>query len=237
MTRDGRTDVALVEGKAYGGALKGHASIGISDAGFSLRAAGALTEADAGALSWDLFGRQIAAGSLTMSANLEGAGDSADALVRSLRGWVKGRASDGELSGLNLGLALRDLAGTRGDAAAALRKGRTPFQAADFALQIADGFATVEGGGLKGPDALVTLGGKADLAQRSFDLQNAATPAAGRRQWEARLHGQRSFRSGARRAGAPGAGQLGTPLSPAATAAASPSLPWRRDGDRHAARA
>ena len=180
MTRDNRTDIALVEGKAYGGALKGHASIGISDSGFSVRAAGTLTEADASALSWDLFGRQLAAGLLTVSANLEGAGDSADALVRSLRGWVKGRASDGELSGVNLGLALRDPVGARGESmTAALRKGRTPFQTADFALQIADGLVTVDGGGLKGPDAILTLGGKADLAQRSFDLQNAASQPPG----------------------------------------------------------
>ncbi len=129
MTRGGRTDVALVEGKTYGGALKGHASIGLSPDGFSVRAVGTLTDADASALSWDLFGRQLAAGSLSLSANLEGAGDSADAMVRSLRGWVKGKAKDGELSGTNIGLALQDQASGRGeDVAAALRKGRTPFE-------------------------------------------------------------------------------------------------------------
>ncbi len=176
MTRDGRTDVALVEGKTYGGTLKGHASVGLSGGNFSVRAAGALTAADAGALSWDLFGRQVAAGSLSVSANLESAGDSAGALVGSLRGWAKGRVGDGELSGVDLGLALRDRdANDEDGASAALRKGRTPFEAADFSFQIADGVATIDSAGLKGPDATLRIGGKADLAQRRFDLRSAAS--------------------------------------------------------------
>ncbi len=181
MTRGGRTDVALVEGKAYGGALKGHASVGLSPDGFSLRAAGTLTDADASAMSWDVFGRQLAAGTLSLSANLEGAGDSADAMARSLRGWVRGKAKDGELSGFNIGLALQGQASGRDeDVVAALRKGRTPFETMDIALQVSDGTVTVDGFGLKGPTATLTLGGHADLVRRRLDLRTAASrPDAG----------------------------------------------------------
>ena len=180
MTRDDRTEIALVEGKAYGGALKGRMSVGVSDAGLSLRAAGSLNDADASALSWDAFGRQLAAGSLSVSANLEGAGDSVASLMNNLHGWTKGRASDGELSGVNLGLALRELAAQRYTGILpALHKGRTPFDTMLFSLQVADGVATIDDGLLKGADTVLTVDGKTDLGARALDLRATAAAPAG----------------------------------------------------------
>ncbi len=183
MTRDGRTDIALVDGKIYGGGVKGHVSLGSAPEGFSVRVAGSITDADASALSWDLFGRQVAAGSVSLAANLETAGDSASTLVGGLRGWIKGRAVDGDISGL--GTAVSDPTTGSGNAlATALGKGRTPFDAAEMTLQIAGGQAAVEKGELRRADLLLKLSGMADVGQRRFDLTGvlgrpggAGTPA------------------------------------------------------------
>ncbi|WP_158807318.1 AsmA family protein [Beijerinckia sp. L45] len=180
MTRDNRTEVALVEGKAYGGTLKGRASIGVNDTGLSLRATGSLNDADASALTWDGFGRQLAAGSLSISTNLESAGQTPRALMKGLHGWAKGRASDGEFSGVDFGHGLRELARQRFEAVLpALRNGRTPFDTLLFGLQIADGVATIDDGLLKGPDATLSVDGKADIGQRALDLHAIASTSTG----------------------------------------------------------
>lgn len=175
MTRENRTEVALVEGKAYGGTLKGRASVGVTDSGLSLRATGSLNDADASALTWDGFGRQLAAGSLSISANVESVGETPRALMKGLHGWAKGHASDGELSGIDLGHGLRELQRQHLEAVLpALRNGRTPFDTLRFGVQIVDGVATIDEGVLKGPDTTLSLGGKADIGNRSLDLRAIA---------------------------------------------------------------
>jgi AsmA protein len=180
MTRDNRTEVALVEGKAYGGKLKGRASIGMMDTGLSLRAAGSLNDADVSALTWDGFGRQLAAGALSISANIESAGDTPMALMNGLHGWIKGRASDGELSGVDLGHGLREMDRQRFEAVLpALRNGRTSFGTMVFGLQIVDGVATIDEAVLRGPDTTLNVSGKADIGRRALDLRAiAASPDA-----------------------------------------------------------
>ena len=179
ISRDDRLEIALIEGSAYGGALKARVSYGVTDGQLNLRGAGSITGADAATLSWDAFGRQVAAGALTGSANVESTGDSPSALMRHLQGWAKGTVSDGELSGVDLGLGLRDLA--QGQAAAvvpALRAGRTPFKRFDASLRLADGIATVRDTMMRGPDAALSVDGQADIGHRTLDLHAvAATPA------------------------------------------------------------
>ncbi len=179
ISRDDRLEIALIEGSAYGGALKARISYGLAGGDLNLRGAGSLTGADAATLSWDAFGRQVATGSLSGSANVESTGDSPAALMGHLQGWAKGKVSDGELSGVDLGLGLRALA--QGQVAAvmpALRAGRTPFGRFDVSLRIADGVATLGEATMRGPDATLSVGGQADVGGRTLDLHAlAATPA------------------------------------------------------------
>ena len=179
ISRDDRLEIALIEGTAYGGGVKARVSSGVADGELNLRGAGSLDGADAAALSWDAFGRQVAAGSVSGSANIESTGDSPAALMEHLQGWAKGRASDGELSGVDLGLGLRAL--TRSQVAAvtpALRAGRTPFQTFEVALRLADGIATIGEATMRGPDATLSITGDADIGKRTLDLHAvAATPA------------------------------------------------------------
>ncbi len=180
MTRSERTEVALVEGKAYGGTMKGRFSVGVTDEDVSLRATGSLADADASALTWDGFGRQLGAGTLSGSVNLETKGESPAALMSNLQGWIKGAAADGEISGVDFGRGLREVQRNKGDALlVALRSGRTPFQSLALSAQIVDGVATLDTSAVKGADAAIAVGGSADLGARSLDLQVIATPPAG----------------------------------------------------------
>ena len=180
MTRGERTEVALNEGQAYGGAIKGRASIGVRDGIVSLRGAGTLNGADLAGLSWDASGRQLAAGALSGTLNVESSGDSPAALMAHLQGWAKGSASDGEVAGLDLGRGLREIGAGRPAAwvaaFAALRRGRTAFSNATLALRLADGIATIEEAKLQGPAAAAALTGSADIANRALDLTATASP-------------------------------------------------------------
>ena len=176
MTRGPRTEIALNEGRAYGGAIKGRASVGIANGIVSLRGAGTFTDADVAGLSWDMLGRQVAAGLVSGSLNIETSGDSPAALMAHLQGWTKAHARDGEISGVDLGRGLQALATQHGAATlAAFRRGRTPYSDVALDLRLSDGVATIEDGTLKGPDAVVGVTGTADIGNRGLDL--AATAA------------------------------------------------------------
>ena len=178
MTRNGRTEVALVDGKAYGGALKARVSVGVSPGGLSLRGGASLTEADASSLSWDAFGRQLATGTLSASCSLETSGDSPATLMAHLQGSAKGHASDGEVSGIDLPKALRSA--QRGiSAVTMLKTGRTLFNAMRFSLHVADGVAAIDEAAMSGSDAALTLAGTADIGTRTLDVQAIAAQPSG----------------------------------------------------------
>ncbi|MDR3461474.1 MAG: AsmA family protein [Beijerinckiaceae bacterium] len=176
ITRDQRTEVALVAGKAYGGTIKGRASIGLSESGLSLRATGSLGEADLSALSWDLMGRQRASGTVSASGNLETNGANARELVTGLHGWIKAHAANGELSDVDIGHGLREIARKRPDTVlSALRNGRTPFKTLALGANISGGEVTIDEGLIQGPDVDIAVEGKAGLDARALDFHATAT--------------------------------------------------------------
>lgn len=175
MTRGDRLEIGLNEGQAYGGAIKGRLSLGASADGLSLRGAGSIGGADASALGWDILGRQVASGTLSGSGAFETEGATIAALMSHAGGWARGRAADGDVTGADLGLGLRAFAaGNAGEAAAALRSGRTPFQALAFDLRLADGVATLGEATLQGRDARLEMGGTVDLGRQRSDLHGVA---------------------------------------------------------------
>ena len=176
MTRGDRIEIGLNEGNAYGGALKGRLSVGTAPDGLSLRGAGSLDGADASALGWDLVGRQVAAGAVSGSGAFETGGADVAALAAHLKGWARGRAADGDLTGADLGLGLRALARGRSDeAAAALKAGRTPFRTLSFDLRLDDGVAMIGEAAMQGRDTSLTAGGSIDLGKRRLDLHAVAS--------------------------------------------------------------
>jgi len=177
MTRGARTEIALNEGKAYGGMIKGRASIGVADGVVSVRGAGSVTDADVAGVSWDALGRQVAAGTVSCTVDLESSGDSPAALMAHLQGWAKGRGRDGEFSGLDLGRGFREIDAGRSQAGlAALRRGRTSFSSLAFASRIGDGVAAVEDATLAGPDVAAAVTGSIDIGNRTLDLSATAAP-------------------------------------------------------------
>ena len=178
MTRGERIEIGLNEATAYGGALKGRLSIGTASGGLSLRGAGSLDGADASAMGWDLVGRQVAAGALSGSGAFETGGDAVAGLMANLKGWARGTAADGDLTGADLGLGLRAIARGRSDeAAAALSAGRTPFRTLSFDMRLDGGVATIGEATMQGRDTSVTAGGSIDIGTRRLDLHAvAATP-------------------------------------------------------------
>ena len=178
MTRGDRIEIGLNEGTAYGGALKGRLSVGSAPDGLSLRGAGSLDGADASAMGWDLVGRQVAAGTLSGSGAFETGGDAVAGLMANLKGWARGTAADGDLTGADLGLGLRALARGRSDeAAAALSAGRTPFRTLTFDMRLDGGVATIGEAAMQGRDTSLTAGGSIDIGARRLDLHAvAATP-------------------------------------------------------------
>ena len=162
MTRGDRLEVGLNEGKAYGGALKGRVSVGAAAEGVNLRAAAVLTGADLATLGWDVFGRQVATGTLSASAGIDSGGDSVAALMRNAQGWARSRATDGDLLGFG---------SARRDGPPLLRGARTPFESLSLAARIVDGTVVLDEGAMRSPDAATNLSGTVDLGARRLDLR------------------------------------------------------------------
>jgi AsmA protein len=169
ITRNARTEIALIEGKAYGGQAKARLSIGLTPDNVSLRGTGSLTEADLGALSWDATGRQLATGTASLTAALETDGDSAADLVRQLHGTVKATTDNGELQFVDLSRILNGQGTPE-----VLRGGRTSFSELSSTASFNEGVATIDHTILRAAEGDLSLSGTADLAARTLDLHAAA---------------------------------------------------------------
>ncbi len=172
ISRDDRVEVALIEGRLCGGALKARVSFAPVNGDINLRGAGSIGEADAAVLTWDTFGRQVAAGSLSGSTNVESTGSSVAALMAHLAGWAKASASNGELSGLDLASGLRGA-----DPMAVLAGGRTSFQRLDASARLKAGIAKIDEATMVGGDAVLSGGGTVNLGARTLDLRAVAAPS------------------------------------------------------------
>lgn len=176
MTRGDRTEVGLVDSKAYGGTLRGRMSFGLAHDGLNIRATGSLTGADAATLSWDAFGRQIISGSIGGSLNVAASGSSLASLARHLQGWTRGSVTGGEVFGMDVGRALREADRKRlSGVVSALESGRTAFTSLDCETRLSGGVATIDVASLHGPAVAAEVTGSADLADRELDLRAVAS--------------------------------------------------------------
>lgn len=182
ITRGDRTEIGLIESRAYGGTFKGRVSVGGAAAGVDLRGTGAFDGVDLATVGWDAFGRQIAAGHATGAYAFEAAGASVAALVGSLSGSARLSVGDGELSTL-------DLAHVLDPSRTGASSGRTPFTHADIDLRFARGEAQIESGALDGPGGRLMLGGSVGLAKRDLDVRIGAPNSPGGAQPLATIRG------------------------------------------------
>ena len=176
MNRKDRLEIALIEAKAYQGALKGKASFARTDAGVDMRASATATDVDIAAV-WPNASESLrVAGALSATGAVESAGASMSDLMRNLNGHVQVAIQRGEIGGVNLDQALRFVdkrpLGLGGD----IRYGGTAFDRAGFGLQIARGVAEIdEGASMHSQTLDVAFKGSIDLGERALEVHAAAT--------------------------------------------------------------
>jgi AsmA protein len=173
--RGGQMTVTIGESQAFGGVLKGSASLAAVGAATNLKAQLQFTDVDLEQCLGELFGIRRLEGIGNLSFSVEGTGASVLALTRTLNGQVNLTANQGALAGLNLEQLLRRLERRPLSAGSEFRTGRTPFQKLIIDLRIADGTATVEDVSLEGSAVRLELGGIASIPTRDLNLKGVAS--------------------------------------------------------------
>ena len=128
ILKNGRLDLSLAEASAYSGQVRARAIIAESaSAGFDLRGSLSAEKIDVAALLWDGFKRQALTGIGRGSLTFETSGDSFYELASHLDGRGDLAIDDGEIFGLDVGLAFRRMERRPLTAGVELRSGRTGF--------------------------------------------------------------------------------------------------------------
>jgi AsmA protein len=175
--RDGAAEFAISQAKAYRGALKFRASIAPGPDGLVLRANAQTTAVEAGPLLWDAFGKPILAGALNATLALDGSGDTMGTLMQSLNGRASVALVDGEISGVDLEKALRQLEKRPLSSAFDIRSGRSALDAASATAKIENGVADIAEGVARGPGFSLAFSGAARLPDRSLSVRAVAREA------------------------------------------------------------
>jgi AsmA protein len=178
MRNGDRVELALAGAKAYQGTVKGRLNANLRDNGVGVRMAGVISGADLAALSFDAFGWPEFYGSLTGSLDLDSDGSSLKDLMRNLDGVANFDIAQGQLTGLDLDSALRQLDKSPLAVLTGIRHGRTSFDHASFGLRFAKGIATIDDGKLENPAFRLAFGGTVDFGERGLDLHAVATSQA-----------------------------------------------------------
>jgi AsmA protein len=173
--RGGQMTVTIGESQAFGGLLKGSASLAAAGPATSLKAQLQFTDVDLDQCLGELFGIRRLEGNGSLSLSVEGTGTSVLALTRTLNGQVSLTANHGALVGLNLEQLLRRLERRPLSAGSEFRTGRTPFQKLTVDLRMADGIATVQDVSLEASAVRVELGGIASIPSRDLNLKGVAS--------------------------------------------------------------
>jgi AsmA protein len=180
IVKDGKLSANLIEAAAYGGRLKGEASLACFEGDLKLSAHGELTDADLGAALAD-FGRPAATGRGAARFSVETSGASPAAAVAALTGTAAVEAADGGIAGVNLEEALRRSQRRPIDVARDMRLGGTAFDKLALSVGFDNGRAEVERGAMTSRGVGAGLEGLIDLvAQRwALRLNAVQTDAAG----------------------------------------------------------
>ncbi|MGO9673555.1 MAG: AsmA family protein [Methylocella sp.] len=180
MNQNDRLDIALIEAKAYSGALKGRATFAKTDSGVEMRASATASKVDVAALwpysieSWRV------AGAMSGSGNVESAGASMSELMRNLNGRVQVSLERGALGGVNLDQALRWIDKKPLGVADDIRYGGTGFDRVSFGLRIARGVAEIEDGATMQSHSLdLEFGGSIDFGERALNVHATAVRLGG----------------------------------------------------------
>jgi AsmA protein len=176
MVRPGRIDASLGRATLNNGVVKGRLSVAAVAPGLDLRAQGSFERLDSAALLSDLGQNSWFAGSTQGQFVLEGTGESAADIVRQSHG----RATLGIRSGELIGIGLHDLVRRPLATPFDWRGGRTPFDQAQIALNVANGVVEIADAGLTAPNIRAALQGRASLADQTIAIKATVEGSATR---------------------------------------------------------
>ena len=178
ILKNGRLDLSLAEASAYSGQIRARAVIAESAAGFDLRGSISAEKIDVAALLWDGFKRQALTGVGRGGLSFETSGNSFYELASHLDGRGDLAVDNGEIYGLDLGLAFRRMERRPLTAGVELRSGRTGFTDLATKFSIVQGVAEIEEGVVRDDRMTTYFSGRAQIAERTLDLHAAASRSA-----------------------------------------------------------
>ncbi len=176
ITHSDRIDLSLAQAKTYRGLFKARATLTLNQDGVDLHAASAMTDLDAGALSWDVAGLPELTGAASGTGTIETAGHTISELIRHLNGRLQLSIKQGDVRGMDLDRVLRPLGETIPAPTSGQLAVRIPYDKAQLALKIVNGIAEVEQGLANGPGGHLLLSGTASLPERKLDLRAVILP-------------------------------------------------------------
>jgi AsmA protein len=181
ILKDGVLTASLVDAAAYGGRLRGEATVARLGGDINFRASAKLADADMGAAASD-FGWSVPTGLGSLEFALETTGRSPAAAVAGLGGSASIHVEQGALSGLNLEEALRRSQRRPIDVTRDMRVGGTTFDALDLEFALVGGIVHIVKGELAANAVAANLQGQIDLPAQTWALRVNAmqTDGAGR---------------------------------------------------------
>lgn len=177
LTRDGRAEVNIGDGAAYGGRVSGRLLVETQQTrtGPSARSRATLNLQSVRLedVLREHFGIVRLAGVGNINVEVAGEGATTRAIVESLRGEAQMRVSNGNLAGLDLGTMMRRAERSPIEALLEARSGRTAIEAANATIRVANGIVQTEDMLMRGPGYRLTLRGQTDLTTRQLNMTGA----------------------------------------------------------------
>ncbi|MGO9004214.1 MAG: AsmA family protein [Beijerinckiaceae bacterium] len=169
ITRTGSMDLTLAEATANHGKVKGRISLAVQNDGLTLRATGNVKDLRLRPLPLNVDGHHELSGSVSGAFALDTTGKSISDLMQNVAGRAQIDLDSGEITSLDLetlfglGTSRRQESMTEADTNA-------PLDGASVGLKITGGRAEIENGRLQTKGMRLSFGGRANLAERTFDL-------------------------------------------------------------------
>ncbi len=178
ILKNGRLDLSLAQASAYSGQVRARAIIAENAGGLDIRGSAFAEKVDVAALLWDGFKRQSLTGTGRGSVSFETGGDSYYEWASHLDARGDLAVENGEIYGLDLGLAFRRMERRPLTAGVELRSGRTSFDLLAAKFSISQGQADIEEGVARDERMTAYFSGRAQIAERTVDLHASASRQA-----------------------------------------------------------
>lgn len=171
MGKNGLFHMKLLGMKLYGGEVTGNGSLNLTQdaprAQVQLKADGIRV----GPLIRDILEKDIMEGAFATDLRIDAAGNSNDAIKKSLHGEGTLRFTDGVINGIDLPAMLQNTGGTSGLSDRSDRTARTSYSEFTIPFTITDGIVQTTETTLTSPLLKVQVSGQADITEKTLDFR------------------------------------------------------------------